>query len=73
MEKNFLTEAQTAKVLSLSVKCLQKWRHSGVGPKHVKFGRAVRYSISDLHDYIVSCRVKSIYEDNKNDQDMKYI
>ena len=37
--------------LSLSVKTLRTWRMRGDGPKFHKFGRNIRYSITDLQAF----------------------
>lgn len=44
----FLTEKQTARMLSISHRTLQAWRRAGFGPSFIKFGRAVRYRRRDL-------------------------
>jgi predicted DNA-binding transcriptional regulator AlpA len=47
-----LTEKEAALVLGVSVYTLQKWRLRRVGPRYVKLGRAIRYRMSDLLDFI---------------------
>lgn len=49
-----LTEAQTAQVLSLSIRTLQSWRGRGSGPHFVRAGRAVRYRRSDIEHWVIS-------------------
>jgi predicted DNA-binding transcriptional regulator AlpA len=41
-----------AKILSVSISWLAKARLSGDGPSFVKIGRAVRYPLSSLREYI---------------------
>ena len=41
-----------AKILTLSPQTLNGWRHRGQGPKFVKLGRAVRYRLRDLEEFI---------------------
>jgi hypothetical protein len=36
----------------LAVATLRAWRHRNKGPKFHRFGRAVRYLISDLEDFV---------------------
>lgn len=48
----FFNTPETAKFLSVEKNTLEIWRHRGTGPKFVKFGRAVRYRLGDLQDYI---------------------
>lgn len=45
---SYLNEKQAAPFLGLSIKTLQAWRHQCRGPRYRKFGRSVRYSMSDL-------------------------
>ena len=47
-----LREGQAAKLLNVSVKTLQAWRHRGGGPKFVKYGAAVRYMQLNLDEFI---------------------
>jgi hypothetical protein len=49
-----LNEQQAAQRLNVAVKTLQKWRVVGGGPRFVKLGRCVRYSASDLEDFITA-------------------
>lgn len=48
-----LTETQAARILRVSPRTLQGWRHRGGGPPYVKLGAAVRYRRDDLRRYIV--------------------
>jgi hypothetical protein len=51
-----LDEINAARILSLSVKTLRRWRWAGKGPAFRKIGRAVRYAGSDLEAFIASAR-----------------
>jgi excisionase family DNA binding protein len=53
-----LTQSETAKLLRLSERTLERLRVSGGGPAFVKAGRAVRYREIDLEEW-VSARVVS--------------
>jgi hypothetical protein len=47
-----LNEKQGAKVLGVAVQTLRNWRHLRRGPAYYKIGRAVRYQLSDLYEYL---------------------
>ena len=47
-----LTTPQAAEYLSLSPNTLNRWRWSGDGPRFIKMGRAVRYRVTDLDEWI---------------------
>jgi len=49
---DFLNREQAAEFLNLKKCTLEAWAIRGGGPAFVKFGRAVRYRISDLENYI---------------------
>jgi hypothetical protein len=46
-----LTEKQLATRWSASIKTLQAWRQQGKGPKYLKIGRAVRYTIDAIENF----------------------
>jgi excisionase family DNA binding protein len=47
-----VTELEAATFLGLSVATLRQWRHRGTGPRFMRFGRAVRYLLSDLDEFV---------------------
>ena len=47
-----VNEGQTAKLLSVSVAALRRWRREGRGPKYHKLGRAIRYLLSDVNRWL---------------------
>jgi len=49
---DFLNREQAANFLNLRKCTLEAWAIRGGGPAFVKFGRAVRYRISDLEAYV---------------------
>jgi hypothetical protein len=51
-----LTPNEAAEYLRLPVRQLQQMRYRGVGPPYSHVGRAVRYSIHDLDEYVASQR-----------------
>ncbi len=52
-----LTTVEAAKWLGLSPRTLEKWRVTGQGPRYRKFGRSVRYAISDLETFLIDVAV----------------
>ena len=53
----FLSEREVSEMIGLSVKTLQRWRMFNQGPPFKKFGGAVRYSESDVSDWIANAPV----------------
>jgi hypothetical protein len=47
-------EGPAADLLNVSVRTLQAWRVRGGGPRFVKLGRAVRYTLADLESFVYS-------------------
>ena len=58
--EQLLTEREAAKLLRVSVQLLRKWRATGIGPKYIKLGKCVRYSLADIELYIASRRSSPI-------------
>jgi len=68
MHSDFITTKQAADFLGLRANTMEIWRLRGTGPRFVKLGRAVRYRLSDLEDYIsaqTQTRTKTRTEDHK--------
>ncbi len=57
-----LHEAEAAKILSIKVSTLRRWRWSGEGPRFLKIGAAVRYDPQELKAYLAK-RVRSSTSD----------
>jgi predicted DNA-binding transcriptional regulator AlpA len=57
-----LHSAQVAKLLGVSPSWLAKSRLNGTGPRFTKMGRAVRYALSAVRDYILSRQRNSTSE-----------
>ena len=51
-----LTEADAAVRLGLKVATLRAWRHQGRGPAFVRLGRAIRYLMADIDDFLQANR-----------------
>ena len=55
-----LTDVEVAALLNLSDNTLAVWRSTKrEGPPYIKLGRAVRYQLSALNQYIESCKIIS--------------
>lgn len=46
-----LKTSEVAEYLGLSTKTLRSYRADGLGPDYVKFGRMVRYRLSDVKNW----------------------
>jgi predicted DNA-binding transcriptional regulator AlpA len=57
-DHNLLTEKQVAAQLSINPKTLSIWRGQRRGPRFVKLGRAVRYRLSDVREFLESVTVE---------------
>jgi len=58
-EDRLITEKEVQTLLSLGESTVQQWRMYGKGPKFVKLGRAVRYRLSDVQEYLRTLRTPS--------------
>ena len=61
-EDRLLSPLEAAQRLNVSHSFLAKERMRGTGPRYRKFGRAVRYSQSDLDSYLKRCARTSTAE-----------
>jgi len=53
-KSQFLKRQEAANFLNVKKSSLEAWAVRGGGPAFVKFGRAVRYRISDLEQWVES-------------------
>jgi len=60
MQNELLNTLEAAEKLRLSKGTLEVWRHLGRGPKYLKIGRRVYYSITDLNAYVESSKVDTV-------------
>ena len=51
-------ERQASKILGLAVQTLRNLRFRREGPNYCKFGRSVRYPITDLREYIEAHKIQ---------------
>ncbi len=54
MKHQFLNTPKAAEYVGLRPCTLEAWRCYGGGPRFVKLGRAVRYRLDDLDDWVES-------------------
>ena len=54
-----LSEQEVSNILGFTMKALQKRRWLGQPPSYLKIGRLVRYRLSDIQDFLDSCRVSA--------------
>jgi predicted DNA-binding transcriptional regulator AlpA len=57
LERRYVTEKEVAKVGDFSVQTLRNWRHLGKGPAYHKIGRAIRYSETDVIQFMESRKI----------------
>ena len=57
-----LHPTQVSKLLGVSLSWLAKSRLNGTGPRFIKIGRAVRYAMSAVREYILSRQRNSTSE-----------
>jgi excisionase family DNA binding protein len=58
-----LNTKEAADALGLSERTLERWRVTGGGPRYVKVGRAVRYLLADLIEWVEERRRQSTSDD----------
>ena len=61
----FVTTEEAARFLALSPHSLECYRAKGTGPAFYKFGKAVRYAVTDLDAWILACRHSQTAGDRK--------
>ena len=52
-KRTLLTETELALYLRVNVKTLGKWRARKYGPRSYRFGRAIRYELGEVEDWII--------------------
>ncbi len=50
--KQYLDNRETAEYLCVSESFLNKTRHFGTGPRFYRVGRAIRYAVEDVDDWM---------------------
>lgn len=51
---HLLNEFEVAEILGISVATIRRWRLLGQGPQFLKCGAAVRYSVTEVTDWLAS-------------------
>lgn len=46
--KKYMSETELAEYWHISIRTLQSWRLNGGGPKFLKLGKAIRYSVDEI-------------------------
>ena len=59
MASAFFTPKELAEFLSVPISTVRHWKLIGKGPPAFKFGRSVRYRVSDVEAWIEAQRVQS--------------
>ena len=49
--KVFFTQKEVAKRWKISLSTLERWRWTGKGPKYMKFGNQIRYTLAQLREH----------------------
>jgi len=53
-----LNEREAAKILGVAIQTLRNWRCRRKGPPYIKMGRAVRYQLIDLLEYMDKGKIR---------------
>jgi len=64
--KAYWAEGEVAKRLGVSVQLLRKQRSQGTGIRYHRFGKAIRYRISDVIEYEERCAERFIGQHKSN-------
>ena len=55
----YIDEKEVSRITSRSVQTLRNERHKGIGFPYVKLGRAVRYNLADVIEYMERRKVNT--------------
>jgi hypothetical protein len=63
-----INDVEAAKVMGLAAQTLRNWRHMRKGPKYLKMGRAVRYDLVDIVEFMKNNTInpERLNEEEKN-------
>ena len=70
-QATLLTTEQAAKRFGLSARTLERFRASGEGPEFVKMGRAVRYTVAKLNEWLEARSRRSTSDDGSRQRCMR--
>jgi predicted DNA-binding transcriptional regulator AlpA len=54
----WIREKEASQIIGIALQTLRNWRHQRVGPPYSKVGRAVRYRLDELIDFMESKKIK---------------
>ena len=63
----WLSEADTAKAIGVSVRTLRNWRRRRVGPPYAFFGRAVKYNGRALGEHYEAAQIMPVRSRKQRD------
>ena len=55
----YISEKEVSQITGLALPTLRNWRFKRIGISYSKVGRSVRYSMSDVLDYMDSRKVRT--------------
>ena len=61
----YLSPQELATWLALPIRTLRYWREIGHGPRHVHFGRSVRYAIAEVEKF---CEDPEAYQHERDER-----
>lgn len=62
----FVLDKQLAKLLRVSVDVIRSHRKEKRGLSFYRFGRSIKYSLNDIHEYIERNKVNHMSKNNKS-------
>lgn len=57
--RKYVNEKGASEITGLKLPTLRNYRHLGKGPNYYKIGRAVRYSLADLEQFMEAHKIKT--------------
>lgn len=54
LSRPLVTTPRAAELLGVSPKTVEDWRLKGRGPRFIRLGKAIRYSMKDLEDFVAA-------------------
>lgn len=60
--RTWVVEAQAAEITGMSLAWFRKKRQTGGGIKFTKLGKAIKYELADLYEYMDERKVSSVAE-----------
>lgn len=57
--QQYVDEKTVSRITGLALPTLRNYRHKRKGPPYVKLGRAVRYSLDDVREFMESRKIQT--------------